>query len=132
MSSTIDSAVTPDARRMPNLLSRLSRTKTVATVGPASSRREQLVELINNGVDIFRLNMAHGKRPDHEAAIDNIRWAAEQTAAPVGILVDLAGPKIRLGKLASDPLKLQQGHEVRFVRGIECRTAMNSFRSTNH
>ena len=66
---------------------------------------EKQLELIHAGVNVFRLNMAHGTRPHHEAAIDNIRWASDSTGLPVGILVDLAGPKIRLGKLAEDPLK---------------------------
>lgn len=100
-------------------LAMMTRTKTVATVGPASSRREQLVQLILHGVDVFRLNMAHGKRPDHEAAIDNIRWASQHTQAPVGILVDLAGPKIRLGRLSCNPLKLKTGSQVELVRGNE-------------
>ncbi len=96
-----------------------TRTKTVATVGPASSSREKLTQLISAGVDVFRLNMAHGGRPDHEAAIGNIRWASEQTQSPVGILVDLAGPKIRLGELGSNPLNLETGKQVTFIRGTE-------------
>ena len=96
-----------------------TRTKTVATVGPACSRLQDLIELIQNGVNIFRLNMAHGERAHHEAAIENIRAAAEQTGTPIGILIDLAGPKIRLGQLAKDPIKLKTGREVTFVQGTQ-------------
>ena len=95
-------------------LSEATRTKTVATIGPASSSPERLKQLIETGVDVFRLNMAHGSRPDHEAAIQKIRAAGDELQMPVGILVDLAGPKIRLGKLADDPLKLKKGKTVRF------------------
>ena len=62
-----------------------SRTKTVATVGPASATQEKLAELIQAGVDVFRLNMAHGKRDAHELALSNIRAASEQLKTPVGI-----------------------------------------------
>ena len=98
-------------------LKQISRTKTVATVGPACATAEKLGELISAGVNVFRLNMAHGKRPDHELAIKNIRAASEAVELPVGILVDLAGPKIRLGQLPQDPLVLNNGDEVEFVRG---------------
>ncbi len=94
-----------------------SRTKTVATVGPACSSPEMLSALICRGVNVFRLNMAHGKRADHETAISNIRSAADQLNQSVGILVDLAGPKIRLGQLAANPLILENGQTVSIVPG---------------
>lgn len=100
-------------------LKQISRTKTVATVGPACDTTEMLAELIQRGVDVFRLNMAHGTRADHEAAIRSIRAASDSAETPVGILVDLAGPKIRLGKLAEDPLEIKNGQNIRLVRGTE-------------
>ncbi len=96
-----------------------SRTKTVATVGPASATQEKLAELIQAGVDVFRLNMAHGKRDAHELALSNIRAASEQLKTPVAVLVDLAGPKIRLGHLFEEPLNLENGEAVKFVRGTK-------------
>ncbi len=96
-----------------------SRTKTVATVGPACSKKEMLVKLLEAGVDVFRINMAHGKRDEHNAVIQNIREASAETRLPAGILVDLAGPKIRLGTLTQNPLEIRNGEKVRFVRGIE-------------
>ena len=102
-----------------NIVSNFARTKTVATVGPASQSQEVLAELIRAGVDIFRLNMAHGKKEAHELAIANIRQVADELEVPVGILVDLAGPKIRLGKLLNEPLELVNDDVVRFVRGTE-------------
>ncbi len=100
-------------------LEQISRTKTIATVGPASSSTEMLVKLIRAGVDVFRLNMAHGSRADHEEAISNIRAANEITDMPTAILVDLAGPKIRLGQLHTDPLTIENGQLVNFIRGSE-------------
>ena len=94
-----------------------ARTKTVATVGPACSTVEMLVKLLKAGADVFRINMAHGGREAHEQAIANIRAAGEETGFPAGILIDLAGPKIRLGQLTQDPLEIQNGQQVRFVRG---------------
>ena len=95
----------------------LTRTKTIATVGPACEKREQLAELILQGVDVFRLNMAHGTREQHQTAVDSIRWARQHAGVPVGILVDLAGPKIRLGQLSVETLQCVPGNHLTFVRG---------------
>ena len=96
---------------------RLNRTKTVATVGPASRSVEILQQLMEAGVDVFRLNMAHGNRADHEQAVANIREAGRRCNYPVGILVDLAGPKIRLGTIAAESMTLSPGAAVFFVAG---------------
>jgi len=98
-------------------LDKLARTKTVATVGPASADIEILTILIDEGVDVFRLNMAHGTRDEHQQAVDNIRAASQKLEWPVAILIDLAGPKIRLGQLHTDPIFLEPGVEVEFIRG---------------
>lgn len=68
-------------------------------------------------MDVFRLNMAHGKRADHEAAVANIREAGRRSNYPVGILIDLAGPKIRLGQIATESMTLETGATVYFVAG---------------
>lgn len=94
-----------------------ARTKIVATVGPACRDPHMLKELVGAGVDVFRLNMAHGARPDHETFIRHIREAAQAGERPIGILVDLAGPKIRLGELPEDPVSCRREAEFRFVRG---------------
>ncbi len=100
-------------------LSDISRTKTIATVGPACETVEMLKELIFRGVDVFRLNMAHGTREGHERAIARIRQAEMELETSVGVLVDLAGPKIRLGQLVEDPKVVVNGQSLAFVRGIE-------------
>ncbi|HVJ66601.1 MAG TPA: pyruvate kinase, partial [Caulifigura sp.] len=70
---------------------RASRTKIVATIGPACSAVPKLVELVRAGVDVFRINTAHGSREDHQASLDAVRAAEQEVGQPVAILVDLAG-----------------------------------------
>ncbi|MDB2686243.1 pyruvate kinase [Mariniblastus sp.] len=96
-----------------------ARTKTVATVGPASGSPEKLKELLRAGADVFRINMAHGSRESHEQSVKDIRQASEESGLPAGILVDLAGPKIRLGQLTQNPLILENNQTVRMIRGLE-------------
>ena len=73
---------------------RPSQTKIVATVGPAFQSLESLVELIQTGVDVFRVNTAHGTREEHQGRVDAIREAARRVGQPVAILADLAGPML--------------------------------------
>ncbi|MFN3191574.1 MAG: pyruvate kinase [Aureliella sp.] len=94
-----------------------ARSKIVATVGPACSDVETLTELVKCGVDVFRINTAHGKQPDFEAILERIREVRERTGFPVATLLDLSGPKIRLGQLHEDPLEVEPGMELRFHRG---------------
>src|SRR3990172_4744399 len=81
----------------PQDIRRRARTKIVATVGPASSDPDSLAKLARSGVDVFRLNMAHAGPDEQQAHVDNIRSLSEESGEPIAILVDLAGPKIRLG-----------------------------------
>lgn len=122
----------PSARKSPGMtkpefLDRC-RTKIVATVGPACRDPQVLLELVRSGVDVFRVNTAHGKREEHQAVVDDIRAASLAAGRPVGILVDLAGPKIRLGQLQQDPIECKLGAEFVFVRGEP--KAPNQFSST--
>jgi pyruvate kinase len=94
-----------------------ARTKIVATVGPACEDEKILGELVNNGVDIFRINAAHGTQEDFARILGKIRNVREQVGFPVAVLLDLAGPKIRLGKLIQDPLDVEVGQDLYFVRG---------------
>lgn len=96
---------------------RASHTKIVATVGPACESPAMLAHLIRAGVDVFRINTAHGTRDDHARLLGAVRSAEEETGHPVGVLVDLAGPKMRLGELAGGAITCQSGEELRFVRG---------------
>lgn len=91
----------------------MRRTKIVATVGPASRSREQLKALVEAGVDVFRLNLAHGTPSEHAETVANIRAASEVVARTVGVLADLPGPKMRTGAIANDEAHLEPGD--RFV-----------------
>jgi pyruvate kinase len=88
------------------------RTKIVATVGPASNSPTMLRDLIEAGVNVFRVNMSHGTHAEHEQAISMIRNAAAELGTSTAILADLCGPKIRAGKFREGAVDLQAGAEV--------------------
>jgi len=97
----------------------LVKTKIIATVGPASCEREMLRKLIIAGVDLFRLNFAHGKHEWLAEIVQNIHELSEEMARPIGILGDLSGPKIRLGVLPGDEINCRQDMKFRFIQGME-------------
>jgi pyruvate kinase len=98
---------------------RPSQTKIVATIGPACDSVEGLTALIEAGVDVFRLNTAHGDRQTLQQRLEWVRAASGNLGQPVAVLVDLAGPKIRLGELPGGQLQCIQGQRLRFIRGRE-------------
>ena len=95
----------------PALLKR-RRTKIVATLGPASSGAETAARLIEAGVNLFRLNMAHGDHDAHAAAFRQVRTAANSAQVPIGIFADLAGPKLRVGQFGAHGIDLVAGTSV--------------------
>lgn len=95
----------------------LARTKIVATVGPSCNTPEMLAKLIEAGVSVFRINTAHGSEELRSQWLANIREASKAVGRIVGVLVDLAGPKIRLGELFEDPTECQTGDVFRIVPG---------------
>jgi pyruvate kinase len=109
-------AIVP-AMYSPQDIRRRARTKIVATVGPACSSPEQLQSLAQAGVDVFRLNMAHAEPDAQQQHVDNIRRLGDELGEPIAILVDLAGPKIRLGELPDDRIFCETGEEFAFVSG---------------
>jgi pyruvate kinase len=88
------------------------KTKIVCTIGPASRSEEKLVRLMRAGMNLARLNFAHGTLPQHTADIKNIREAAAKEGVRCPIFIDLPGPKIRVGKLKHEPLHLRKGHII--------------------
>ena len=102
---------------VPETFANRPRTKTVVTVGPACRDLVMLRELVEEGADVFRLNMAHGTQEEHLRTLRNIREIEASTGRPFAVLVDLAGPKIRLGKLNEDPLVCGLDDQLTFVRG---------------
>jgi pyruvate kinase len=95
------------------------RTKIVATIGPASRSEEAIHGLVEAGVDVFRLNMAHGSMEEHQQSVDRIRAVSAALQRPVAVLVDLAGPKIRLGELPDGMVECVEAATITFVRGDE-------------
>ncbi|HKJ36178.1 MAG TPA: pyruvate kinase [Solirubrobacterales bacterium] len=91
------------------------RTKVVATIGPASRERETLVELIEAGADVFRLNFSHGNPDEHAETIGRIRAASEETGKWVGILGDIPGPKLRLDEVEGGRVRIRSGTELRLT-----------------
>ena len=87
----------------------MRRAKIVATLGPATSSYEQIRAVIEAGVDVARMNLSHGSYKVHEEVYRNVRKAAEDIGKPVGVFVDLQGPKIRLGKFSDGPVMLEKG-----------------------
>jgi pyruvate kinase len=87
------------------------RAKIVGTIGPASCGRPQIAQLVAAGLDVARLNMSHGTQADHLAAYQAVRAASDAAGRSVGILVDLQGPKIRLGTFSPGPVQLVAGRE---------------------
>jgi len=87
----------------------MRRTKIVATIGPATESPERLRQLIEAGATTFRLNFSHGDHSEHAARIATIRQVAASLGVHVGILQDLQGPKIRLGRFAAGPITLAKG-----------------------
>jgi pyruvate kinase len=99
--------------------SALAQTKIIATVGPACESRVALRDLILRGVDIFRLNFAHGSHEWLSQIVANVRSLSEELDRPIGLLGDLSGPKIRLGKVKDDSVACIDGATFTFVRGRE-------------
>ncbi|MGI9051514.1 MAG: pyruvate kinase [Ilumatobacteraceae bacterium] len=93
------------------------RTKIVATLGPATERREELAAVLQAGADVIRLNLSHGPLEDHLAALAMIRELAASIGRPVGVLVDLPGPKIRSGEFPDDGVELVPGSSISLVAG---------------
>ncbi|UFX48296.1 pyruvate kinase [Bradyrhizobium sp. 41S5] len=91
------------------------RAKIVATIGPASSSREMLKALLLAGVDTFRLNFSHGTQSDHASIHSAIRKLEQEVSRPIGILMDLQGPKIRVGTLRDGKITVAAGETIRFV-----------------
>jgi len=89
----------------------MRRAKIVCTLGPASSTPEKIGELIDAGMDVVRLNFSHGSHADHAKLIHNVRSEAERRERAVAVLLDLQGPKIRVGRFEKGQIELHPGAE---------------------
>ncbi|HBD25138.1 MAG: pyruvate kinase [Candidatus Zambryskibacteria bacterium RIFOXYD1_FULL_40_13] len=85
------------------------KTKIVVTIGPATESQEVLTKLVNSGMNIMRLNFSHGDFFEHQIRVNNLRKVIQKTGSHVGIIQDLGGPKIRIGKFKTDSVILKKG-----------------------
>src|SRR5205823_2395808 len=93
----------------------MRKAKIICTMGPASREEPTLSKLVAAGMDCARLNFSHGIQEDHARAIVAVRNAAEKAGRPIAILLDLQGPKIRVGKVKGGKMVLEEGAEVTIV-----------------
>ena len=91
------------------------RTKIVCTLGPAVASAEKIRGLVDAGMNVARLNFSHGEHADHQQNYEWVRQAAEETGQSVGVLADLQGPKIRLGRFEEEKTYWETGEEVRIT-----------------
>src|SRR5664279_574864 len=87
----------------------MRRAKIVCTIGPATESLEQIQALVDAGMDVARLNRSHGDTEVHERVYNNVRAAATASGRSVAVLVDLQGPKIRLGRFVDEKVELAEG-----------------------
>ena len=91
-----------------------TRTRILATLGPATSSYENILALARAGASGFRLNFSHGSVPNHEQRVEHIRKVEREIGRPIPIVADLQGPKIRIGEISSNQIFLDMGDEVNF------------------
>jgi pyruvate kinase len=99
-------------------------TKIVATLGPASTDAAMINKLVAAGIDVVRLNFSHGTPADHQQRVDNLRLAMSAQGRTVGVMADLQGPKIRIGRFAGTKVLLKQ--DQAFVLDAECTLGDNT------
>lgn len=92
---------------------RASNAKIVATLGPVSADRRTIEALVRAGADVFRLNFSHGTHADHQQRLELIRAVEADVGRPIGVLLDLQGPKLRVGTFAGGPVRLLDGAPFR-------------------
>src|SRR4051812_26699938 len=98
---------------------RRRKTKIVATLGPSTSAPARIRELFEAGVDVFRINMSHTSHTALGELHRAVRAEEQEAGRPIGILVDLQGPKIRLGTFPEGSRMLHEGERVRLIRKVQ-------------
>ena len=94
-------------------MKRKHRTKIVATLGPSTTTKEMIEQLFMTGVDVFRMNFSHGEHEEHRERYNAIRAVESAAGRPIGIMMDLQGPKLRVGKFKDGPIELNTGDMFR-------------------
>ena len=98
---------------LPLMIKRTRNAKIIATLGPGRSSKEDIAELVEAGADIFRLNFSHGSHEDHKKRCDIIRSLEEEIGRPICVLMDLQGPKLRVGQFENGSIMLEAGQPFR-------------------
>lgn len=101
--------VRDEKRRQQTMMLPSNKTKVVCTIGPASESPDVMEKMIRAGMNIARLNFSHGDFESHRAVVRNLRLAASAAGKRLAIMGDLSGPKMRIGKLAQEPVELKPG-----------------------
>lgn len=95
-----------------NFIRKRPKTKIICTIGPASGEISILKKLIKEGMSVARLNLSHGTNEEHMQYVENCRKAASELKVPLGILIDIPGPKYRVGKIEKGSIELKKGHQI--------------------
>lgn len=98
------------------------KTKIVATIGPASAKKECLKKMVLAGMNVCRMNFSHGTHEDHSKVINSIREINKELQTHVALLADLQGPKIRVGDIKEPGIPLKNGDEIVFTTKAGCKT----------
>ncbi|MGB5845102.1 MAG: pyruvate kinase, partial [Anaerolineales bacterium] len=105
------------------------KSKIICTIGPASRDQEILEQMLRAGMNIARINLAHGELDDHRQTIASVRAAAYATGQRVAIFADLPGPKMRVGQLEQDEVWLERGQQFTLhnkeILGDQTRASVN-------
>ncbi|MFA6261679.1 MAG: pyruvate kinase [Bacteroidia bacterium] len=109
------------------LQKRSNRTKIVATIGPATSSYEMLKAIIGEGVDVCRLNFSHGSYEDHRKVIENLRTIRKEYHDSISILLDLQGPKLRVGEMENGKVELITGSVIQVTTHEQISTAQRIY-----
>lgn len=96
----------------------ITRTKIICTIGPSCNSIEKMIELMQAGMSVARLNFSHGCHEDHLKVIQNLKAARDKLARPLSILLDTKGPEIRVGKMQNGELRLEKGQRLKLTKEV--------------
>jgi pyruvate kinase len=108
------------------------KTKIVATVGPATSSKPMLLKIIEEGVNVIRINFSHGKYEDHLPVIERVAEINKEKSLNIALLADLQGPKIRIGEIENGKVKIKKGAEITFTNEKVIGSASQVYMSYSH
>src|ERR1700733_10619801 len=93
-----------------------TRTKIICTIGPSVASYEKILELIDAGMNVARLNFSHGTQEEHLKIIEMLKKARKEKGVPLAIMLDTKGPEIRIGKVKNDQIHLKEGQKLLLVK----------------